>query len=417
MSKREIKENLKQFQKIAEENEGELRVLDILNQSLPTQGSLNKSQEYIQKNVNLYTKEKVFSFNLEDGPYKGTYTQNGSHFMIYNKTGSISSFSTQSFNLSFESNIEDTIYDARFLHNEQYMALAQKDCVFVYDNTGKELHAVRDLKNTKMLEFLPYHFLLVGATDAGFMNYFDTSTGEIASNIFIKDKNPTILKSNPANAIIHLGSNRGQVSLWAPSQKSYLMKVNCHKSAISTIEIDRSGQKMVTTGLDNKLKVFDIRNTYSPLKTVQTKANIHFTSLSQRGLLALAYSNKLVVLKNFDQVYLKHNAPDTISSLEFCNHEDILSIGHAKGICSIVVPGSGDPMYDSKDINPYMTKNERQNLEVTRLLNKIPADLISLKPILGELAATAHVANESHRRRYFEDEESPRNALSRFYGR
>lgn len=414
MTKKEIKEKVKNFQKTAEENTNELKILNILSPELPQQESIFKSQDYIQKNVNLYTKDKVYSLKLDNGPYKTKYTNNRSHILAYNNNGYISSFNSQNFNLCFETNIEDHIYDARYLHNECFIATAQKDCVFVYDNTGSELHAIRVMKATKMLEFLPYHFLLAGTTTNGFLNYFDTSIGEMNSSIFIKDKEPTIMKQNQSNAIIHIGSKTGKVSLWSPAQKDFLMKINCHKSAISTNEMDRSGVNMVTTGMDNKINVFDIRNTYSPLKSIKTKANIHVSALSQRNLLAIAYSNKITVLKNFENVYLKYSAPSIVSSLEFCNFEDILSIGHNNGLCSIVVPGSGDPIYDSNEVSPFTTVKQRQNTEVKQLLQKIPSDLISLKPILGEFEKPNKLKMPNETGRYFDSNEPRSDALSRF---
>lgn len=415
MTKKEVKESLKQFHKAVDENNVELKTLDILSPIMPHHESLHHEQGYIQRNVNLYTKERAFSLDLCNGPFKCRYTHNGSHMLIHNALGYLSAFNTQSFGMCFETDLEDPIFDARYLHNELYLATAQKDCVFIYDNTGRELHAVRDLKGTKMLEFLPHHFLLVGASENGFMDYLDTSIGEVVSSLPIGDKSPTAMKSNPSNAVIHLGSRRGQVSLWAPSQKSCLMTISCHKSAISTIELDRGGDKMITTGADNRVRVFDIRNAYEPLTTIPTKTNVHFTALSQRNVLAMGYSNKIVMLKDFGQVYMKHSVSSSISSLEFCNHEDILSIGHGSGVSSIVVPGSGDPVYDSSEVSPFVNKKERQNLEVRKLLDKIPADMISTKSVLGRLETTSKNRVPRESKRYFEDEENePRTALSRF---
>lgn len=413
MAKKDVKESLKQFHKVAEDNSTDLKTLDILNPSIPDHESIDHSQEYIQRNVNLYTREKAFSLALDNGPFKCRYTQNGSHMLVHNSSGYFSAFNAQSFDMCFEIDLEDPIYDARYLHNELYLATAQKDCVFIYDSTGRELHAVRDMKSPKMLEFLPYHFLLAGVSDNGFMDYLDTSTGEVVSSLFVGTKNPTAIKNNPSSAVVHLGSRRGQVSLWAPSQKSSLMTVNCHTSAVSAIEIDRTGDHMITAGIDNKVKVFDIRNTYKPLKTIPTKTNVHFTALSQRNILAMGYSNKVAMLKDFDRVYMKHSVSGPISSLEFCNHEDVLGIGHIGGISSIVVPGSGDPVYDSGEVPPFMTKKERQNLEVKKLLDKIPADMISMEPVLGKIGVSSKTMPRP--KRYFEaGENETRTALSRF---
>lgn len=415
MHKKEIKQNIKEFHKSVADNTKDIKMLDILQPILPEQQKFAQTQQYIQNNVNLYTKEKAVAISLENGPFKCAYTSNGSHMLVNSKKGYMAGFNTQNLQICFESNIGDNVYDAKWLHNEQYFATAQEDCVFVYDKAGCELHAVRDMKSTRMLEFLPYHFLLAGTTANGFMNYLDTSIGEIVSVLFISDKTPTCIKAGPTNGVVHLGSKNGQVSLWSPSQKSFLMKVKCHKSTVTNIELDRSGIHMITTGNDNKIGVFDIRNTYKPIRSITTKTTVHFSALSQRNLLAIGFSDKIAILKDFhsnESCVMKHKAPGIVSSLEFCNHEDILTIGHSNGFCSVVVPGSGDPIYDTSEASPFMGVKQRNNLEVKKLLEKIPADMIALKPVLEQAEKPARKAEET--KRYFEMNDEPRTALSRF---
>jgi U3 small nucleolar RNA-associated protein 7 len=78
--------------------------------------------------------------------------------------------------------------------------------------------------------------------------------------------------------------------------------------------------------------------------------------------------------------YLHHTAHGNVSSLRFCPYEDVLAIGHSAGLSTMLVPGAGEPNFDSLVANPYQTAKARRQQEVHQLLDKLPADMIALDP-------------------------------------
>ena len=72
-------------------------------------------------------------------------------------------------------------------------------------------------------------------------------------------------------------------------------------------------------------------------------------------------------------------AGSAIQDLKFCPFEDILGMGHcnpwihkiANGISNLLIPGSGEPNFDTFEANPYQTTKQRRETEVHTLLDKI----------------------------------------------
>eukprot|EP01027_Heterolobosea_sp_BB2_P011098 GEZU01016187.1.p1 GENE.GEZU01016187.1~~GEZU01016187.1.p1 ORF type:complete len:599 (-),score=183.77 GEZU01016187.1:230-1984(-) len=357
------------------------------------------TQEEIVANVDVSSAKKAFDLKLTTlGPYQIDFSRNGRHLAIGGCKGHLAAFDWQSKELYFELELKQTIRDVKWLHDETMLAVAQKKYVYVYDNKGLELHCMKEYSHTNCLEFLPYHFLLAGVTDTGKLIYTDISTGQVVAKLKFETSSGArcdCMAQNRSNGIIALGEGNGVVSMWAPAQPKTLVKMMCHRGSIRDVVIDRTGQLMATAG-DNTVKIWDIRSFKGPLATIK---GIWPASLdiSDRRMLAVS-DNKVVKMwdlntctsgvKNNNEsstndnaqpkLYLQHLALDDVVDLHFVPYEDVLGIGHAQGFSSILVPGSGDPNFDTFEENPFQTAKQRDEQFIHKLLDKLPPETIAL---------------------------------------
>jgi hypothetical protein len=71
-------------------------------------------------------------------------------------------------------------------------------------------------------------------------------------------------------------------------------------------------------------------------------------------------------------LYLTHPQPaKPYTSLSFCPFHDALAIGHAAGVSCILVPGVGEPNFDSSEADPFEGSKARREREVKSLLDKV----------------------------------------------
>ena len=140
------------------------------------------------------------------GAYHCEYSNNGSTLLLHSSMGHTCLINWRDKVPLLEINLRENITHAKFLHNDEMFALSQNTGTYVYDNRGIELHK---LERSLGLEYLPYHFLLA-TYDQRKLKYYDTTTGHIIADHVAK--NPyTIMRQNPSNAIIALGSAKGTV--------------------------------------------------------------------------------------------------------------------------------------------------------------------------------------------------------------
>ncbi|PIK54086.1 putative WD repeat-containing protein 46 isoform X2 [Apostichopus japonicus] len=349
-------------------------------------------QSEITESVDIGSAAKRFELTLNQfGPYRMDYTRNGRFLALAGKMGHLTAFDWVSKQLLFEINVMETITDVQWLHVETMMAVAQKKWLYMYDNTGTELHCIKSMSSVLRMSFLPYHFLLAAATNYGALQYLDVSMGKMVSEIKTKQGRLDVMAQNPQNAVIHLGHT--DVNCW-----QYNLCTCCVLSLFD--------RYMATSGIDRTIKIYDLR-TYKPLQSYRVAHGANELRFSQRGLLAGASNNIVEIFKDSctiaqDKPYMVHRLKNPISDLDFCPYEDVLGIGHSNGYSSLLVPGSGEPNFDALEVNPFMTKKQRKEAEVKSLLEKIQPELITLDPNkIGEVDRVTFQQREEDRRVLF----------------
>ncbi|KAL2872778.1 WDR46/Utp7 family WD40 repeat domain-containing protein [Aspergillus lucknowensis] len=363
---------------------------------LEPQGEMERTyrvrQDEIAANVGVETAKKKFELRLEDfGPYRMDYTRNGRELLLAGRKGHVATMDWRNGKLGCELHLRETVRDARWLHNNQYFAVAQKKSVYIYDSKGVELHCLDRIVEPCFLEFLPYHFLLASAQMSGHLKYTDTSTGQLVAEIPTKVGAPTALAQNPWNAIMHVGHQNGTVTLWSPNTEAPLVKALVHRGPVRSIAIDRQGRYMVSTGQDLRMQVWDIRM-YREVHSYSCYQPGSSVSISDRGLTAVGWGTQVSVWRGlFDAAASdqgKVQSPymacggdgQRIENMRWCPFEDVLGVAHDKGFASIIVPGAGEPNFDALEVNPYENPKQRQEAEVRGLLHKLQPGMISLDP-------------------------------------
>lgn len=118
-------------------------------------------QDEILADVPIETAKKGFELKLDAlGPYVCDYTRNGRELLLAGRKGHIATMDWREGKLGCELQLGETVRDAKWLHNKQMFAVAQKKYVYIYDQAGVEVHCLKNHIEVTNMEFLPYHYLL-----------------------------------------------------------------------------------------------------------------------------------------------------------------------------------------------------------------------------------------------------------------
>ncbi|KAG1843050.1 WD40-repeat-containing domain protein [Suillus subluteus] len=351
---------------------------------------------------------------LDGGPYRSRYSRNGRHLAVVGNMGHVATFDWQTGTMHAELQLQETCRDITFLQDQSFFAVAQKKYVFIYDRDGVELHRLKAHIEPTRLEFLPYHWLLASVGNNGFLKYQDTSTGHIVAEHRTKLGACHTLAQNKHNAVLHLGHSNGVVTLWTPNIPHPAVQILAHLGPVVGLSVDPSsgGRYMATSGRDGVVKVWDCRNWKGTVREWTTRGGSAELEWSARGALGVAVGGSVNVYtkpsiqtshaaKAPPPLYLTHPIPHRpLTSVRFCPFQDILTIGHNVGLSSILVPGVGEPNFDSTEADPFENKKARREREVKGLLDKIQPDMITLDPdFVGALAPPTKLTtavNDTH---------------------
>lgn len=383
-------------------------------------------QADIKQAVGVETAKKGFELRLDGlGPYDVCeYSRNGRDLLIAGRKGHVATFDWRDGKLGCELQLNETVRDARWLHisNQKNFAVAQKKCVYIYSGDGVELHQLKNHSEATHLEYLPYHFLLTSVSTAGIIRYTDVSTGQSLPQLYTKLGPATAFTQNPHNAILHVGHQKGLVTLWSPNSAAPLVKLLPHHGPVRGLAVDKSGTYMVSTSQDRRMSVWDIRM-FKEVHTHHLRLPGQTISISDRNLVSVGHGTQLSIFNS--TIFTSAATAETtkpymqwggeglnIGRVRFCPFEDVLGISHDKGFSSIIVPGSGEPNPDTMEqgLNPYETSRQRRETEVHAVLEKLQPEMIALDPnFVGNL----DLASEEQRKRERDLDAKPEDKIAK----
>ncbi|KAK3010226.1 hypothetical protein RJ639_010916, partial [Escallonia herrerae] len=342
-------------------------------------------QDTIAREVDISSSKKQYDIVLPDfGPYTLDFTSSGRYMAAAGHKGHLAIIDLQNLGVIKELQVREAVRDVVFLHNELFFAAAQNKYLYIYNRDGTELHCLKEHGAVLKLQFLKNHFLLASINNFGQLHYQDVTTGEMINNYRTGLGRSDVLQVNPFNGVIASGHSGGTVNMWKPTSAAPLVKMLCHHGPVTGLAFHPNGHLMATAGMDRKIKLWDLRK-FQVLQTLPGHAKT--LDFSQKGLLATATGSFIQVLGDFSgsqnySRYMGHSMAKgyQIQKVSFRPYEDVLGIGHSMGWSSILIPGAGEPNFDSWVANPFETSKQRREKEVRSLLDKLPAEAIMLDP-------------------------------------
>lgn len=355
--------------------------------------------------------KQAFQLDLNFGDYQVDFSRDGRFLALAGSKGHVAVLEWKHKKLLCEFNTYEKNRAVKFLESERLYAVAQKSYMHIYDSNGLEIHRLKSHPEPKFIEYLPYHFLMASISRKGVMNFQDISVGNIAATYKTKIREPDAFALNPWNALIGVGDSRGVVQMYIPSSATPVVKVLAQNGPITSLSFSRDGNYFVTSGTEGKMKIWDSRVLKS-LDEYWVPSVAKNVRISQTGLLAVSYGWNVIVWKDWHLQkqklpYMKHMIPNdkVIKSMQFVPYEDVIGTGLSNGFSSFIVPGSGDPNFDTYEDNVFGIKKQVKESSVHKLMDKLPPDTITFDPnIIGTAVRLSADVKEKERKQEEEEE-------------
>jgi len=223
------------------------------------------------------------------------------------------------------------------------------------------------------------------------------------------------MAQNPHSAIIHAGHTNGTMTLWSPNLTTPHVKLLAHRGPVVGMSVDPSessaGRYCATAGLDGTVKLWDGRMWGKEVRSWGVRNTPHSINFSQRGMLSVGGKSGVTVYRDVissspsrtPSPYLTLPLPGlTANASRFCPYDDTLIVGHGKGISSLLVPGSGEPNFDSAEADVFESHSRRRERDVRSVLEKIQPQLINMDTdFLGKVGEKARGTYEERESRSF----------------
>ncbi|OUC41580.1 BING4CT domain protein [Trichinella nativa] len=340
------------------------------------------TQHDIIESVDLASSSKYFELNLPKfGPYRLDFTRNGRNVLLGGHVGHVAAF--------------DWLNKALNICEKLTIFIKIECLIFFYVVAQRNNAGCCSEKMDICVRQQGYGIALfktfVGCDAAGiftsktsFLHWLDVSVGKLVQSTLTRRGPIDVMCQNPSNAIIHCGHGNGTVSLWSPTVKKPLVSMLCYGNPVRSVAVEQTGNFMATVGADRIVKVWDLRN-YGELHRLKVPYSTSHMVFSQRGLLACSMGTFIRVYKDICKLssaepYMIHNCKEVVTDLRFCPFEDVLGVGHRTGYCNLLIPGSGEANIDAFESNPFQSLQQRREMEVHSLLDKIQPELITLDP-------------------------------------